>query len=51
MGIYNGVWEHLYHRYIKGEKDDNERSELIPTDDDETKPTDAYIPPNKDSVS
>jgi hypothetical protein len=50
MGIYNGVWEHLYRRYVKGEKDDSEREELV-ANDHENKQTDVYITPNKDSVT
>jgi len=30
MGIYNGVWEHLYRRYVQGEKGANENASLLP---------------------
>jgi hypothetical protein len=50
MGTYNGVWEHLYHRYVKGEKDLNERSELVPNAE-ETKPTEVYVAPDKEPLN
>jgi len=34
MGIYNGVWEHLYRRYIIGKVDDNEERKLVPNSGD-----------------
>lgn len=32
MGIYNGVWEHLYRRYVKGEVG-TDTSKLVPGGD------------------
>jgi hypothetical protein len=33
MGIYNGVWVHLFRRYIKGEREIDESSKLLPSRD------------------
>jgi hypothetical protein len=46
MGIYNGVWEHLYRRYVKGERDDKENTQLI-TNENDAKPTDTYLSTEK----
>jgi len=62
MGIYNGVWAHLYRRYIKGEVDTSEQSTLLPSYDDTSPPTRVgvstspsgaavYIAPDKDSLN
>jgi hypothetical protein len=50
MGTYNGVWEHLYYRYVKGGKYPSESSELIP-DAEETKPTEVYVAPDKEPLN
>jgi len=34
MGIYNGVWEHLYRRYVKGEKSGSDETKLLPSYDE-----------------
>jgi hypothetical protein len=34
MGIYNGVWENLYRRFISGKSSENDRTVLIPGYDD-----------------
>jgi hypothetical protein len=33
MGIYNGVWEHLYRRYLRGEVDAKEEDRLLASQD------------------
>jgi len=30
IGTYNGVWTHLYHRYIKRDEGANETASLVP---------------------
>jgi hypothetical protein len=55
MGIYNGVWEHLYRRYITGEVDVIEERPLFVNNDDVNvlKPapgTRGYTETNKGSV-
>ena len=62
MGIYNGVWQHLYRRYISGEPPTDEKSLLPSYDDRNTIPpgagvddipsgAGAYVPQDKDSVN
>jgi len=53
MGLYNGVWEHLYRRYVKGERAVNENSALLPSyDDANTRTPDAdFVPANKDTLN
>jgi hypothetical protein len=63
MGIYNGVWEHLYRRFISGKPSENDRTVLIPGYDDvntyEHSPTvpnfpsraDIYTISEKDSIN
>lgn len=36
MGVYNGVWEHLIHRFISRPPISSERSQLLPNQDDVT---------------
>jgi hypothetical protein len=57
MGIYNGVWENLYRRFISGKSSENDRTLLIPGYDDvntyEHSPSVAEIYPasKKDSIN
>jgi hypothetical protein len=57
MGIYNGVWEHLYRRYVKGELSASDRAALLPSYDDlnthSNIPTGAgvFVPTEKDSIN
>lgn len=63
MGIYNGVWAHLYRRYVRGEQAVDEKSSLVPnynetsaygsTTPDPNTPSSAgvYIPSDRDSVN
>ena len=63
MGIYNGVWEHLYRRFILHELTTNDRTVLLPSYD-ETSPytsvpgasdipsnAGVYIPTEKDTIN
>ncbi len=56
MGIYNGVWVHLYRRYISGEIDQSEETKLLPNSGDvnvltPTPGTRGYNEVDKDSVN
>jgi len=56
MGIYNGVWVHLYRRYISGEIDQSEERKLLPDSGDvnvltPTPGTKGYTELDKDSVN
>ena len=55
MGIYNGVWQHLYRRYVRGEVP-IDKSELLPNYDEANGteiPSGAgvFVAPDKDSVN
>lgn len=34
MGVYNGVWEHLFRRFVSRPPISSERSQLLPSHDD-----------------
>ena len=63
MGIYNGVWVHLYRQFISGNPSPSDRTTLLPSYDDvngyehtpgvSTIPSGAgvYVAPDKDSVN
>lgn len=34
MGIYNGVWEHLFRQFVSRRPISSERSQLLPSHDD-----------------
>jgi hypothetical protein len=63
MGIYNGVWAHLYRQFISGEANATDRKALIPNYDeantfapgvgvsDIPSAAGVYVAPDKDSLN
>ena len=62
MGIYNGVWEHLYRSFVADKLRETERGSLLPSYEDanrtsfgsglsETSPNGAYITSDNDSIN